>query len=281
MGLLSHIAGKSSFGQWAFASGFEHCALFCPVQEMMAIKKAYRTDAVTAASSVSTKDFWKGSLPENGWNYFLREDSGEQKQYFSNFLQFFSPDWKDRINAVAFIKIPCARDFIVFMLFSEKEISLPINENAFLDKLSAFAFEDEDYYSDYKKLIPESKEASLPFATLKATVFEFDATSFIEELLSSCKLSEPELKSVIENAVYEQIIFYLSRAFIFPNHIFLSENKKIKIALFTNESFSLDLLKSELSIILKEISGTNRSKFIVNASGKASSLKELNSFFAN
>ena len=142
MGLLSHIADSSqkkqkagllakaenakkndihSFQEWASRNGFEHCGVFSQIHGMMVLTNAYGINSHTIANSVSSKDFWNGTLNTEQRIYNYKKTDQE----FYNFVQFFPFEIRSSISGISFIKTGENKNFSIVMIFSinsEKEM---------------------------------------------------------------------------------------------------------------------------------------------------------------
>ena len=101
-------------------------------------------DGDTILQSLSTVDFWEGTISEDKWNYFSKDENN-----LNSMLQFFSDSVKNNIVISA---VYCHKDKILILA---SEDQLPSNYE--LDSI-AKDFDDLDSFKNYK--IDTDKESS-------------------------------------------------------------------------------------------------------------------------
>ncbi|MBQ0163288.1 MAG: hypothetical protein KBS84_09050 [Treponema sp.] len=243
-GLLARASkstGKtySSFQEWAKGNGLEHCGIFSCIRGMMVITHAYGIDAQTVASSVSSKDFWKGTLKdgEDIINY------SKDDQDFYNFLQFFSFEMKNNVSHITFVKLK-GDDLSVLMIYNmnaDKKIN--ITENA----VSNIPLENK--YINYEFTQNNSKD-------IKQHEYELLTVNLSETVSSSVKtiqLPEASIEQAVIECVYNEIFDLLKTAFPAPNFVSYRDDAIVKIALVYNENLDDLLLQSHINLLLNEI----------------------------
>lgn len=268
MGLLSHISnsgsrslpkkketgllakalqssGKNidSFQEWSRSKGFDHCGLFTSVHGMMVITHAYGIDSQTIASSVSSKDFWLGTLriKGNAVNYTKAD------QEFYNFLQFFSFDIRNSVTHISFIKTGSDEDFellLIYNLDSDNAINAEISDTETLVKNNLYKERDfsklANSISDYAK-------------TFNYHLMTLNLKDVIMSSIKSIQLPEANLKKAVADCVYEQAFDLLNRAFPAPNGISYKDKFDIKICFVETENVDENLIFSHICLLLREL----------------------------
>ncbi|MGN0740769.1 MAG: hypothetical protein ACI4LX_11420 [Treponema sp.] len=265
MGLLSHIAASGqkerkaggllakaenakkndihSFQEWAFRNGFEHCGVFSQIHGMMVLTNAYGIDSHTIANSVSSKDFWNGTLNTEKRVY----DYKKTDQEFYNFVQFFPFEIRSSISAISFIKTGENKNASIVMIFrinSEKEISIT---DEMINSLNLNSAEKNSDFSKFEKAITgEAKQK--PFL-----LYSLDIDKAINNSIKSIQLPEATIRQAVTSCIFKQIFDLVSKAFPEPNFVSQNENGKIKLAVSDNGTFDDLLLQSHINLMLKDL----------------------------
>lgn len=234
----SSVKSYSSFQDWAKGNGFEHCGVFSCIRGMMVITHSYGIDAQTIASSVSSKDFWKGTLQsdEEIINY------SKDDQDFYNFLQFFSFEMKNNVTHITFIKLNSdENDFSVLMIYK-------LNSTT---KISA----SKDTVKNIK-LVNDYINKEFDAKEIKNHEYELLTVNLSKAVSSSIKviqLPEASIEQAVIECIYHQIFDLLKSAFPSPNFVSYRDDAIVKIALLYNENLDDLLLQSHINLLLNEM----------------------------
>lgn len=234
----SSVKSYSSFQDWAKGNGFEHCGVFSCIRGMMVITHSYGIDAQTIASSVSSKDFWKGTLQsdEEIINY------SKDDQDFYNFLQFFSFEMKNNVTHITFIKLNSdENDFSVLMIYK-------LNSTT---KISA----SKDTVKNIK-LVNDYINKEFDAKEITNHEYELLTVNLSKAVSSSIKviqLPEASIEQAVIECIYHQIFDLLKAAFPTPNFVCYRDDAIVKIALLYNENLDDLLLQSHINLLLNEM----------------------------
>lgn len=229
-----------SFQEWAKGHNFEHCGIFSCIRGMMVINHSYGIDAQTIASSVSSKDFWKGTLNSDEDIISYSKDD----QDFYNFLQFFSFEMKNNVTHITFVKLHDKDEISILMIYnlnSTSEIKISKNE------VSEIPLENK--YISYEYTTENSKE-------INQHEYELLTINFSEAVSSSIKtiqLPEASIEQAVIECIYNQIFDLLKTAFPSPNFVSYRDDSIVKIALVYNENLDDLLLQSHINLLLNEM----------------------------
>lgn len=238
-GLLARAAQSSksitysSFQEWAKSKGFSHCGVFTLVHGMMVITQSYGLDSQTIANSVSSRDFWKGTLSSKA---VLNYSKNDNELY--NFLQFFSFELKSSIYHISFLKFNNNSDFSVLMVYNteaEKEINLSEVTASSLKYGSNFNIDSSKLNKDFQ-----------PYYLYSIT-FE----SLVNNAIKSIQLPEANITNAAVKCINEEIYDLIKSAFPAPNLVSLGHNGKVNLAL-TSKILDESLMQYHINLLLKE-----------------------------
>lgn len=264
MGLLSHIADSSqkkqkagllakaenakkndihSFQEWASRNGFEHCGVFSQIHGMMVLTNAYGINSHTIANSVSSKDFWNGTLNTEQRIYNYKKTDQE----FYNFVQFFPFEIRSSISGISFIKAGENKNFSIVMIFSinsEKEINITdemiksLNLNSVVKNSDFSKFEDD--------IIENTKQSAF-------LLYSLDIDEAINNSIKSIQLPEETIRNAVTDCIFKQSFDLVAKAFPKPNFVSQNNNGKIRLAVLDNGSFDDLLLQSHINLMLNDL----------------------------
>lgn len=230
----------SSFQDWAKANRFDHCGIFEIVHGMMIITHAFGMDAATIASSVSSKDFWDGTVSE----FEQPVNYSKNDQDFYNFLQFFSFDLKNSIYHISFYKFVLNGNPAIFMAYNtedDKIIELDSSiKNTIVTKKS-------------ECLLESKKEIQKNLNINSARFFSINISEYVNSSIKSIQLPEKTIYDAVTEAVYEEIYDLLKRAFAKPNLIYTENFSRFNLSLFINSEIEDDILQSHTNLLLSSI----------------------------
>lgn len=232
----------SSFQDWARSKGYDHCGILSPVHGMMVITHAYGIDSQTVANSVSSKDFWNGTLSQSKpiINYSKSDND------FYNFLQFFSFDLKNSISHISFVKLSSIDDQSLLMIFnndSDKEINIKQSD------IENLALTNQNINTDYNKY---KSEISIAAKNNKYSLYTLSFEDLIENSIKTIQLPEENIKHKIIECVKEEIFDLLSKAFSAPSFVSVKNSSTLKIAYLNESNIDEMLLQSHIGLVLSE-----------------------------
>lgn len=264
-GLLARAAATtstktySSFQEWAKSNGFSHCGIFSIVHGMMVITQGFGLDSQTIANSVSSRDFWKGTLASNTVLNYSKKDNE-----LYNFLQFFSFDLKSSIQHISFLKIKNSSDFSVLMVYntdSEKEINLSESIGTSLKYNSNTKFDSSKF----------NKQLSSYF------LYKISFEQLIKAAIKSIQLPEANITNAAVKCISEEVYDLIKGAFPSPNEISLGFSNTINLALSSSIADE-SLMQNHINLLLKEILNVPSQLPVLNSFGTEDNFDNLVKF---
>ncbi|MBQ0004208.1 MAG: hypothetical protein KBT21_11805 [Treponema sp.] len=230
----------SSFQEWAKSNGFDHCGLFTNIRGMMVITHSYGIDAQTIASSVSSKDFWKGTLKKEEQIINYSKDD----QDFYNYLQFFSFEMKNNVSHITFVKINDNSNSSILMIYklnSDRNIS--ISQEA----INSLTINNSDINYEF------TFENSAELKKHEYQLLQIDLSETVNSAIKEIQLPEAGIKNAVMECIYNEIFDLLKTAFPEPNYVSFKNNSIVKIAFSYSENFDDILLQSHINLLLNEL----------------------------
>lgn|SRR5574344_42576 len=210
MGLLTKITNtdivKPYFSSICKKYGFIHAGIFSVIDGMYVFAHASGFDADTIARSISTRDFWNGTVPDSDtWHTFSKTTNS-----ISDFYQFFSDESKDTLSSLSFLKFIAngQTKILCIALYNDEQFELPQITSDFLIDISSIMpstiFE-----------IDKSIEQIISDATSKfiCTPLTFSFESDISSFLSTYQIVTINLREQIKNTIFEELYSLLIVSF--------------------------------------------------------------------
>ena len=264
MGLLDHIEKtgtqkeqniECSFFDFCNEHNFSTAAIFSRFGDTFVITKSIGLDATSIVTSVSSKDFWDGTI---GFEKTCRTYKNEG---LVGFYQLFSKELKEKIATLHFSR---TNDDSIFMNITSKgfpESLLPVLSN----------------YTFIKK---ESEDFSVEPCGYEAQLLLLSTNNTISNILENANLSNAAVKTALHESLYTSFFVKISQTLERPNFCTQGKNGEIKIVLFSNSPISEELLQHHLINFSENFFDNLASKLILIKAGKSSSIKEIESFCA-
>ena len=255
----------STFQQWAKSNGFEHCGVFTLVHGMYVISHAYGIDSQTVANSVSSKDFWSGTLNGDDDVYNYSKDD----QSFYDFLQFFSFDIKNEICHISFVRFNHADEKAILMVFnmdSSKKINISLSDTNTLNlsnraKNLSLSKNDKD--------VPKKSELQM---------FTLSLAESVETSIKSVQLPERSIYNCVSECIYDEITDLLFDAFPSPDIVCFSEPASIKIILADKSNIDEQLLQSHINLLLTDLLCKSSVLPLLTGAGKTRNIEQAIDF---
>lgn len=181
-------------------------------------------DSDTILQSLSTSDFWEGTIKENSWSVFSREDNN-----LNTMLQFFSNELK---NSFDFICIYENGDYILLCAFTKEMPSY--------EELKAIA-------EDFKKT-----DCCIPYTSSNVTGKQItvDLTDAIDQITGKLAFN---IKTLISNAFTTEAFYMIEKLLYGSNTMVKSENNKITFTFDSNCHITDSALKTFLNTNFKKL----------------------------
>lgn len=232
-----------SLSDFAEKHNINHCALYSRIDDdesdKIIITDCIGLDADTVIKSVSSVDFWRGTLEQP---LQLKTYSGSE---CNQFFQFFSEDTAHQISKLFFIR---ANDDTVFMAceFDGEQIDLPSSND--VNKIMLYRQADfivaEDFVDGFKK----GSSANLFLISVK-----FATDNVISSTEASLTDNE---KNIISRAIYSMIVSEISRSLSSIDKICYDGNGEIKVVMFASDKIDDQLLQFHLASSLEKLIGS-------------------------
>ena len=229
VGLLkkSLIAGDSSnrrldFFEFTGKYDLEMCAILKNQDGNYEINNCVGFDGESVCLSVSTADFWNGTIPQNEKLYTFEAASQEALPFF----QLFSKKFNDKLKTIQIIK---TKNNSIFIICNNK-----VNANAlFISDLEAVENTVTDFEEAYKPL----KISSF------ADTFEIDFSEALESFVLSNSKNDIKFSSILLNEIYYNLCIN------FPEPEQLIYSPKGKFTLYvTEKDIPVELLYNHLRV---------------------------------
>ena len=199
----------------------EMCALLKNTNGEYRIKNCIGFDGESVCLSISTADFWDGTITQSNKSYSYNIDSSDALPFF----QFFSNKLKERINTIQIIK---TQNNSIFLICNN---TLDVNSNLIAD-LEAVEKTETDFDS-YSQNITGDFTGS----------FNLDFSEALESFVLSNSKNDIEFSKVIINEIY----YELCRNFPEPEKIQYSSNGKFTLYV-TESGIPVELLYNHIRV---------------------------------
>jgi len=183
------ILSGLSFFDFTKKYSLPHSAVFTECNSFFVFSAASNLDGDTILQSISTSDFWEGTVENNKWTFFSKEESN-----LNIILQFFSDNLKSKIN---FVNIYRNNDKILLAAYESKP--------DYGDILKSIA-EDFVHINEFNKPVFDEKSGDISI--------KLNLNEAINAQLGNLN---SEIKSILENAFITESIFILDNLIEEPN----------------------------------------------------------------
>ncbi len=267
MGLLSVACGRNSglmakaqsasiltFQQWAKQNGFERCGVFRSKNGLMLLECANGVDAQSVFSSISTQDFWNGSVHSDTWVTLDRESPN-----FSAFTQFLGAEAKTNVKAFRILKFTDGEELVVFFQYSYQPAGFLNVKDNFKQELL------EVLRCHRQSLMVEPTRQMVETLSEKGSVrlFLISTKRALEETTQKIEICESGLLKVLINTIFEELFYKTKKLFQAPALIYSIDPDEIKVAAYVNSEIEDEILKEQLSLEYESLIGTEAAKKII------------------
>ena len=267
MGLLSVATGKNAgllkkaqeasrltFQQWAEDKGIEHCGVFCEQGGLMMLKLAYGIDAPSVFSSISTKDFWTGSIRSNNWVTLDRDSPN-----FTAFTQFLSPEARRNVRTFRILKVTDQDKLNIFFAYSDKPAGL-LRASA---EFSAELLSVMKSHAAYLIETPTCESVKGLTQDHKARLCLISTKRALDETTKNIEVSELTIQKILTTTIFEEIFFRTKKLFASPGAIYSEDSAEIKAAAIINSGIEDEILKEQLFLEYRDLIGDEAAKKII------------------
>lgn len=251
------LSQKNRLDFFEFTAKYQinHCSLLYCKDDVFAIKDSVDYDAIAICNSISTKDFWDGTIPEENTSYIFGD---EVKQL--PFNQFLSPSLKKNITQLFIFKISADK---IFMWWNYD--SSIVENSSFIDEL--ICLKDSDISTKINTMLPSGSNAFL---------YKLNISKVLKEIIriqNKENYSDILLKS-ISTVIYNS----LQKFFPYPSCIILDKNYNFRLSLILPETIPDSLLLNHLISNFKPILNFNAELISILFVDKAESDKQILTF---
>lgn len=254
----NHNVESISFIQFTKKYNISLCAVFSKIDNNYIITNSIGFDGISIISSISTTDFWNGTIKNsNEWQSFTTNSE------MIPFYQLFSFNFKDKINSIYIHRFGDK----IFMACSAENFSF-IPNNAITNDLSNISFKTENSNSDYSINLEKNENIYK---------YQLDVKNAIEFHIQK-NLRLLEYKNTIQETISNEIVNFLKRSFSSPHLISSNEYGIFNIAYISETEVPEQLIKTHL---IKELGSIldDESKLIAFTNlGKSNSYKDVIDF---
>lgn len=239
MGLLSRISAgidtapvvpaedSISFFDFIQNNPLSHVCIFSKVNSFFVASASWGFDGDTILKSLSTSDFWEGSVKQGTWNVFSRDDNN-----LNTILQFFSDSFKNVIN---FVQVYAEENRILLIANENKPL-----EDTILSKIA----------SDFKKTNENLKIKNREIQMASDHSIKFSIKAAAEGLMQQLNES---IRSFIENSLITETCCSLTRLLEEPDYFTVSDDYKFSVEIFSKSNITSETLKTFLTFSLKTL----------------------------
>ena len=234
---------------------------------LMLLKYAYGVDSKSVFSSISTKDFWTGSLASDTLVSIDRESPN-----FSAFTQFLGPEAKNAVSGFEIQKITKGDEFSVFFSYYFKgEPPVKIKDD-FLQTLS----DAVKTHSENLIQSPTREKISGLTGNKKCRLCLVSVKRALGETMDRIEVSEISVQRLLLNTIFEELYYLTKKLFAWPDFIFAESTEEIKIAAIITNEVEDEILKEQLFIQYKDIIGiTAAYKIVLLTAGYSDDSEEI------
>jgi hypothetical protein len=259
----------TSFSAFCHAYSFSHCALFTNVNDVFIMTQCEGIDAITVASSISSRDFWNGTIGSPDSFVSAKKDDNN----FSGFYQIFSSSFKEQIEGLHFLKINDDCIFADIDFYSYKDLSVsPVELRNVIIRYLSFLKNKTD--------ISISLKVDCDFTYCTAFLLLLSAKIAINSSIRNAHITNKFIYDSLFTTIYKEIFFMLKQHFAEPNLCIESGNGEIKLILFAQKELDDTLLQYHISHTLQPILSTYSNSVILLKAGTASSEDGIRQFIS-
>ena len=275
-GLLSRAAPRmqkpayASFSDLCRDFGILHGSLFEITDGSFAASACTGLDAQSIALSVSSPDFWNGTIGIDTSIKTFSKTLGN----LAAFYQLFSPRIKERLSSVHFFRL--SSDIVFMKADFIGENSSPPSETI---KIALEEFIKNSGHTGRSKNGNTifSSTASLP--NDKSALFFLLSTKIaINRTLVSVSPKSAAVKERLFNVICSEISDMLTYSFAAPNMCVQGKNGELHIVLFSHDDFDEAVLQFHISRFLSPFLSDAAAALMLIKAGSARSAEEIERF---
>lgn len=260
MGLLSHIEKETSFGNdiqnvsfsaFCKKNNFPLCALFQKVKDNFLITKSVGLDAKSILSSVSSLDFWNGTIGNDTDVHSYKDET------LSAFYQLFSEKIKDAIHSIHFARL---NDSSIFAKIDTDQNYSPLQID--FSKINFSSTTPPSFQAQSKK---------------NYSLFLLSSNVALQKIMSEVSFPK-EIYTSLCNSIQDAFFEEISQMLCEPNFCKKNGNGEIKIVFESDGEIETELLQHHISSFAKNVFESFSDSLILVKAAFTSSSDEVTSF---
>ena len=267
---LTEKTSYVSFSDLCGTFGIRHGAVFQITDGSFAVSACTGFDAVSASLSVSSSDFWDGTIGKDSSVKNFSKPAGN----LSAFYQLFSPRIREKLSCLHFLRF--ASDAIFMKADFIGENPVPPAE-AIKNPLEEF-IKNGNSGDTGKNTAPLF---SVDFSLLQkknAALFLLSTKIAINRILVSAVPKSTPIKDRIFSAIYADATDILERSFAAPNICSRGKNGELHIVLFCHADFDEAVLQFHVIRVLTPLLDEAAESLMLIKAGSAHSAEEIERF---
>lgn len=218
---------------------FPHAGYLKMVSGVYVMQHCFGLNALTVCHSISTKTFWKGTLPSpNTWYVFKAGDIAE-------YYQLFDREIIHNIKSFAVIRLANVKEESIFFVYSEEEeITPPQDITMFSD--------------DLFHLCNVKQKTAIDCSKIEGVGHTFVVVAMadaIENSLGDLDNADESIKLCLRQSIFEEIYRIMTIGFGEHNIVNFDDDKEIKVAISVPQEVNSKLLLVHLQNVCQKIIG--------------------------
>ena len=269
------LVQKTSYDSFSDLCGnfhIRHGAVFQITDGSFTMSACTGLDAASAALSVSSSDFWDGTIGKDPSVKSFSKSSGN----LTAFYQLFSPRIKEKLSCLHFLRLSSDAIFMKADIIGEnpvppaEAIKLPLEEFIKNKDIGNTRKNGETLFSVDTSLL-QKKNATLFLLSTKIAINRI--------LISDAPKSEP-IKDRLFTVIYTDAADILERSFTAPNICCRGKNGELHIALFCHAGFDEAVLQFHVSRALTPLLDEAAESLMLIKAGMAHTAEDIERFTA-
>jgi len=283
MGLLTKITNtepeaKPCFSTFCKKYGFVHAGVFAIVDGMYVLVNAFALDADTIIKSVSSPDFWKGTLSSSSaWHTYSL-----QQETLLGFYQFFGNAFKAHMNAAHYFSFTSnSQNYIlgIFQLDTDfRTISLPAPGAAFISELEPFCsprFCGLGNEALYKEQLAKAT------SHCPASLFTISFEKLVLTIIDKSTITTMNLRKQVEQTILSEISGLLSEAFQLENACIYTQGYEYHAVIFSKQLLNDSFIRLQITQTCASVIGSlNEELILVQFVEQTDSQAKIKSFLS-
>ncbi|MCF0241814.1 MAG: hypothetical protein HUK25_04205 [Treponema sp.] len=225
-----------SFFEFIKKYNLSHCAIFKKTGVKYSMHFSAGFDAETILESISTADFWNGTIENDKWFFYNKENNS-----INEILQLFSSELKEKIS---FAQIFKHENYILLIAQSDNDTSDYSLSDMALD------FVDLNYSKENKIVFKNNSNYNFKICV--------DYSKALDKTVNSL-IYKSEIINNIKSAFITEFIFHSAELIDTPNAFGTESEFKVKFGLITDSKISKNAFKSLISLSSKAVFGSKAS----------------------